>query len=161
MGSTKIPTARDLMARHLISLDPATPAMEAARVLLENGISGAPVVDKQGALLGVLSEFDCIRQVAAGQYHEDHDSVYTVADLMTTDVHTLSPDSELFGIASEMVGRRVRRLPVVEDGKVIGQISRRDVFRSLFDYLRRTQAAQNYPDYPRDRKPIQDYPRRA
>jgi CBS domain-containing protein len=135
--------------------------MEAARVLLENGISGAPVIDAEGRMLGVLSEFDCIREVASGQYHEDHDSKYTAADLMTREVHTLGPDTDLFGVASQMVAHRVRRLPVVEDGKVIGQISRRDVFRALFDYLRRSQAAGRYPDYPRDRKPIQDYPTRS
>jgi len=160
MNQSQIPVARDLMADKLVTLTPDMPAMKAAHILLDNNISGGPVTDGDGKLLGVLSEFDCIREVAARQYHEDFDSVYTVRDVMTGDVRTISPDTDLFGVAHELVTHRIRRLPVVENGKVIGQISRRDVFRALCKFLDKSATSERtYPDYPEGREPIRSYPK--
>jgi CBS domain-containing protein len=93
-------------------------AVEAADILVKKSISGAPVVDEEGHLVGLLSEFDCLRAVASAEYEMDsHDTIETVADLMTKveDCHTVTPDLGLFSLAHDFVRLRVRRLPVVED----------------------------------------------
>ena len=68
-----IPTAREIMTTRLVTLQPKMTVAKAIKTLLHHAISGAPVVDENGALLGMLSEFDCLRAVANEQFHEDHD----------------------------------------------------------------------------------------
>ncbi|MGI9590360.1 MAG: CBS domain-containing protein, partial [Myxococcota bacterium] len=129
MERPEVPTARAIMTRKLITLRPEMPAVEAAELLTSRSISGAPVVDEEGQLVGLLSEFDCLQAVAAAEYAMDsHDAIETVGELMTKaeDCHTVSPDLELFGLAHEFVRLRVRRFPVIEDHRLIGQVSRRD-----------------------------------
>lgn len=153
----QIPKTADIMTSPAIALAPDMTVMEAASILIEHKISGAPVVDEEGNLIGLLSEFDCIEDVAARQYHEDHDSRYTVRDLMTPQVLTVSPETDLFGAASEIASHKVRRLPVVKGGQVVGILSRRDILKALFEYMKESLSRQGlYPDYPQDRKPIRD-----
>jgi CBS domain-containing protein len=157
----QVPTAREIMTRSLVTLAPEMPAIEAAEILLQNEISGAPVVDAEGRLVGLLSEMDCLRAVAAADYEMDaHDAAETVGDLMSHDCLTVAPDLDLFGLAHEFVQHRVRRFPVVEEGRLIGQVSRRDCLRAAVALRRkRTRAKKRYPDYPEGRDPIRDYPR--
>jgi len=117
-------TARDVMATHLITLTPETTADQAIRTLLENKISGAPVIDDAGNLVGIVSEF----QLMAVIYNEDF-RTSPVADLMTRDVMTVDEDDSLTVVASKFIRHRIRRLPVVRDGRVVGQVSRRDIIR--------------------------------
>jgi CBS domain-containing protein len=155
-----VPTAGDIMTRRLVTLRPAMRAVEAAGILLEHNISGAPVIDEQGKLLGLLSEYDCLRAIAAGEYDFDrHDTVVTVEELMTTAVQTIPPEMDLFAIAHEFVNLRVRRFPVVEAGHLVGQVSRRDTLRAAYELRRKALRHKQYPDYPEGRAPIRDYPR--
>jgi CBS domain-containing protein len=137
-------------------------AVEAARILIRHEISGAPVVGPAGQLLGLLSEFDCLRAVASAGYEMDgHDLAETVEDLMTRDCRSVSPDLDLFGLAHEFVRQRVRRFPVLEDGRLIGLVSRRDALRATVQLREELQSVhRQYPDYPTGRDPITDYPRR-
>ena len=158
----KIPTARDVMTRRLVTVGPQMHADEAAHLLLKHNVSGAPVVDGDGNLLGLLSEYDCLRAVAAAEYDFDHhDLVVTVEELMTTHAHThtIPPEMDLFAIAHEFVNQRVRRFPVVEAGRLLGQVSRRDVLRAAFELRRKALRQKQYPDYPEGRAPIRDYPK--
>ena len=156
----KVPTAREIMTRRLVTLRPEMRVVEAAGTLLEHKISGAPVVDDDGKLLGLLSEYDCLRTVAASEYNFDnHDAVVSVGELMTTAVHTVEPEMDLFAIAHEFVNLRVRRLPVVESGRLIGQVSRRDALSAAYELRQEALRHQQYPDYPEGRAPIRDYPR--
>jgi len=128
MVDTVIPTAADIMARRLVTLAPETPVLLAMRTLLENRVSGAPVLDADGQLCGILSELDCMRILTSGQFSQDsHDEEACVHDVMTADVLTIHPDLDLFGIAHRFLGENVRRLPVVENGRLVGMVSRRDV----------------------------------
>jgi CBS domain-containing protein len=136
-------------------------AVDAAEVLIKNGISGAPVIDSERQLLGLVSEFDCLRAVAASDYEMDsHDAIELVGDLMTREALTVPPEMDLFTLAHEFVTRRVRRFPVVENGEVIGQVSRRDALKAAL-VLRKERITNppNYPDYPRGRAPIRNYPK--
>lgn len=156
----KVPTARDIMTRSVVTLSPALRAVEAAGILLEHKISGAPVVDEEGKLLGILSEYDCLRAVASAEYDlDDRDSVVHVEELMTREVHTVSPEIDLFGLAHEFVTLRVRRFPVVEEERLIGQVSRRDALGAAYE-LRKQALKRRYPDYPDGREPIHFYPKR-
>ncbi len=155
-----VPTARDIMTRRLVTLRPEIRAVEAADTLLKHDISGAPVVDDDENLLGLLSEYDCLRAIAAAEYEFDRrDAVVTVEELMTTTVHTIPPEMDLFAIAHEFVNIRVRRFPVVEEGRLIGQVSRRDTLRAAYELRQEALRHKQYPDYPEGRAPIRDYPR--
>ncbi len=157
----RVPTARDIMTQRLVTLRPEMRIFEAAGLLLEHGISGAPVIDGDGKLLGLLSEYDCLRAVASAEYElDDRDSISIVSDLMTHVCHTVSPDLDLFGIAQKFVTLRVRRLPVLELGRLIGQVSRRDALRAAYKIRNRALSQKRYPDYPEGRDPIRDYPKR-
>ncbi len=161
MELPKVPTVREIMTRAMVTVAPDLPAVDAAATLLEHAVSGAPVVDEAGRLLGLLSEFDCLRAVAVAEYEMDfYDAAERVRDLMTRECHTVSPDLDLFGLAHEFVRLRVRRFPVLEGGRLIGLVSRRDALRAVVELRRElTRARREYPDYPKGRTPIRDYPR--
>ncbi|MHC4959344.1 MAG: CBS domain-containing protein [Planctomycetota bacterium] len=132
MTEHDIPLARDVMVRDLITVAPDLPALEAIAVLCHRDISGAPVVGPRGELLGLLSEHDCLRALANAEYHEDGEAqILVVSDLMTRMSHTIPPDTDLYAIAAKFVTLRVRRLPVVENGRLLGQVSRRDVLEGV------------------------------
>jgi CBS domain-containing protein len=97
---------------------------------LERGISGAPVVDN-GALVGVLSEVDLIDVVVQDSYYNEN--VGIVADFMQTEVEWVEPDMDIFTLAQRFTKRHRRRYPVLENGNLVGQISRRDVLRAAMD----------------------------
>jgi CBS domain-containing protein len=161
MEHPRVPVARELMAAHLVSLTPEMSIVEAAEILVRNEISGAPVVDADGHLIGMITEFDCLQAVASAEYQMDrHDTAETVRDLMTDVRHTVAPDVDLYGVAHELVSNRVRRLPVVENGQLVGQVSRRDVLKAAIEIRRALRKVHShYPDYPEGRDPIRDYPR--
>jgi len=161
MEHPKVPVARELVSARTITLSPGMSAVDAAELLLQHAISGAPVVDEDGRLLGLVSEYDCLRAVASSEYGMDlHDGAQTVAELMTQVCHTVPPDLDLYGIAHAFVKLGVRRLPVIDEGQLIGQVSRRDVLKATVRIRRELQKANpRYPDYPAGRNPIRDYPR--
>ena len=160
MNAPQLPIAKQIMTTKVAVLSPAMSILEAAQILLDKGISGAPVVDESGTLVGLLSEFDCMKDLAAGEYHQDHDTVNIVSDLMTADVLCMDPETDIYTLAQKMVGERVRRLVIRSGtGPVLGIVSRRDVFQALYKYYRSMdKGGKTYPDYPEARKPIKDYP---
>lgn len=123
---------RDYMNREAITLAPETNLFKAIDVLLAHRTSGAPVVDAQGSLVGVLSESDCLQGILNDAYYEE--SCGTVASLMSKAVETIDADADILQAAEHFVTRSRRRLPVLEQGKLVGQISRRDLLRALKTY---------------------------
>lgn len=121
---------RDYMNREVVALSPETNLYKAIDVLLANRISGAPVVDAQRNLVGVLSESDCLRGILNEAYFEE--TCGTVRSLMSETVETI--DADILKAAAHFVEHRRRRLPVTEQGRLIGQISRRDLLRALKHY---------------------------
>lgn len=150
----RIPIASEIMTTKLITLRPHMSVAEAIKLLLRHTISGAPVVGEDGALLGMFSEFDCLRALANEEFHEERDESRLVGDLMTRDGHTISPELDLFRIAQAFVDLRVRRLPVMDGGRLIGQLSRRDVLRALDEMSAKHARLPSYPDYPNGREPL-------
>ena len=127
-------TARDFMIKKLVKLHPDMDVLEAVQMLLKNRISGAPVVDSDGVYLGVFSE-KCSMQVLLDAAYEQLPS-NTVRAFMDCDAQTIAPDTQLLSIAQVFLLTSYRRLPVLEDGRLIGQVSRRDVLRAALALLK-------------------------
>lgn len=120
---------RDYMTRHLVTFRAETDLFTAIHRLLEHRISGAPVVDAQGNLIGLLSEGDCLRGILSGAYYEATGG--TVGTYMTKTVETVSPETDIIDVSERFLRARRRRMPVVEGNRLIGQISRSDVLRAV------------------------------
>jgi len=118
--------ASRVMTKSLILLPPEMPAIEAMRVLLRNQISGGPVVDSDGNLVGIISEFALL-----GVVIDETTEQTPIEKLMTQDVVTVDVETPLCDVVQAFLSLRIRRLPVLDNGKLVGQISRRDVLRCI------------------------------
>ena len=142
---------RDVMTGSVVSVSPATPLNELARLLSERTISGAPVVDVDGVGLGVVSEADLVAKQARrplsrrsaldwifgerlSSWERRAREASTVAQAMTAPAVTVSPDRPLREAAALMVDEGVNRLPVIEAGRLVGIVTRADLVRA---YLKR------------------------
>jgi CBS domain-containing protein len=144
--------AMDVMTTDVIVVDPDTTVQSLARLLAERGISGAPVVDSSGRLVGIVSEGDLLHRAEIGTAHRhrerrrswwlDHFASdlareyikshgRTVKDIMTRDVMTVTEDIDLGEVAALLEAKRIKRVPVTRDGKVVGIISRANLVRAL------------------------------
>ena len=123
-------TAADIMARSEATLDPETDIYDALARLLKSRLTGAPVVDDEGKLLGMLTERDCLKVLVGGAL--DGLPTGKVSDYMTASAQSISPTATLFDIAHIFLTRSYRKLPVVDEaGRVIGQVSRRDMLVAI------------------------------
>lgn len=143
-----VPTAREIMTPRLITTRAETPIFEAIRVLLKQRISGMPVVDDEGHMVGMLSEVDCLKVVSGGEfYSDDHSEEGVVGDYMTPVGQTIGPDVDIYALSQTFLTLAVRRLPIVQDGTLLGQVSRRDVVKAIDEMGRKRVPRKNYPDY--------------
>jgi len=144
-------TVRDVMTRTVRTVGPDSPLKEVARVLIDGGVSGVPVVDAGGAVLGVVSEADFLvkEQGAAAVHHRrlapllgdteatkaqlDKVAARTAGEAMTSPAVTIGASRSIQDAAATMTERRVNRLPVVENGCLVGIVTRADLVRA---YLR-------------------------
>jgi CBS domain-containing protein len=122
-------TARDYMATNVVTFTADMDVLEAVEWLLDYQISGAPVIDEQHQLVGMLSEKDCLKTVLSAAYHDDLGA--TVGELMTAGVETVDADTSIVELAELFLKTNRRRYPVVEEGRLVGQISRRDVLKAF------------------------------
>ena len=114
----------------LITFTPDQTINEIIDIIIEKRISGAPVLDANRKLVGIISERDCLRLIVDQAYHNLPHNSPKVSDYMTRQVKTLSPESDVVAAATEFLSTPIRRLPVVENGVLIGQISRIDILRA-------------------------------
>ena len=120
---------KDYMSGKLVTFSPEADVLDAIHELVQKRISGAPVVDDHGSLVGMLSEFDCMKVVLTAGYHGEPGG--PVRELMVTDVKTVESDMSIFDLAELFMESRLRRFPVTKDNRLVGQISRRDALRAL------------------------------
>ena len=119
-------TAADIMTKRVVTLSPDDDIYAAMRVLLKKKISGAPVVHEAGAVVGVLSEKDCLKVLTAVAY--DGVPGGKVSNYMTGKVDAVAPSTSVYDLITRFVQTHYRRLPVTDsDGRLLGQVSRRDV----------------------------------
>ena len=144
--------AQEIMTREVVTVGPGTPVTEAAQILSENNIGGAPVVNENGALIGIISESDLIlRDVKLHfpTYIHFLDSIIyleslnkfeeqlkkavgaKVKDVMTTDVETVTGNATVEDVATLMVDKDIDRVPVIKDSQVIGIITKGNIVRLL------------------------------
>lgn len=128
---TQSVSVSEYMAKKLITFKPEQPMFEVVNALMKNKISGGPVVNDQNELVGVISEGDCLKEVAKGKY--DNMPIFSglVEEHMAKDVVTVSPELNIFEAANMFLEKRLRRFPVVQDGKLVGQISQKDVMKAV------------------------------
>jgi len=148
--------AEDIMTREVVTVRPETSITELARLFSDRGISGAPVVDAEGQLLGIVTESDLMRRVAAPQdrkpglfsgllsdpaelaRHFARSHGRTAQDVMTTTPLTLGPDVPIDRVAKLLEEKDIRRVPIVAAGRLLGVVSRADLLKAV---LTETQPA--------------------
>lgn len=118
--------AKDVMAKKVISIKPDMPLKDVVRLLVEKEISGVPVVDKSNKVVGVLSEKDIINYMFSGNLN-----MTVASEAMTKDVVSMPSDTDLDKVALLIGEKKFRRIPIIDNGKLVGIISRRDIIRSL------------------------------
>lgn len=122
-------TIAEYMSTDLVSFAPGDDIIEAVRVLLARQLSGAPVVDKSGQMVGILSQKDCFAIVYNTAYHQDWGG--QVQQYMSRKVEHLDADCTVVDAADRFLHSSFRRFPVLRAGQVVGLISRHDVLRAL------------------------------
>jgi CBS domain-containing protein len=120
---------RDYMSRALVVLNSGMEILQALDTFVRKDISAAPVVDESGALIGILTEKDCMKVALNAAYHSEYGGI--VADYMTASVISVHPDDGIVALAERFLSERYHRYPVVENGRLVGVISRRDIVRAL------------------------------
>lgn len=126
-------TVKDYMATKLITIKLGQNMYEVTSLLLENKISGAPVVDEEGKLCGIISEGNCLKQITESRYHNQPLKEGKVEQYMTRDVVTIESNMGIFDAASKFLNSRIRRFPVLNEGKLVGQISQRDIMKAVLE----------------------------
>jgi CBS domain-containing protein len=129
-------TAGAIMTANLVTVGPEASIEEAIELLLNEQISGLPVLDRAGGLVGVITEF-ALLAVAYDQRVKNQ----SVHEHMTTEVITVDVDDPISRVADLCIVHRVRRLPVMKDGRLVGIIARRDVLRALVAHAETVGAA--------------------
>lgn len=143
---------KDVMTKDVISVTPETEIAQAARLLLEKHINGVPVIDVQGNLKGILCQSDLIAQqkkiplpsfftfldgyislTSEKQFEKQVQKVAgaTVADVMTPDPVTVTPETDITDTAALMVDKNYHTLPVVDQGKLVGILGKEDMLRTI------------------------------
>jgi len=146
-----VPSAKDFMTRQVESIPPEM-ALEAIIDFLDRrDVSNAPVVEEQAGrkrLVGFISERDCLEFLANETFYGSPAPPQTAATIMRKHPVCVQPDTELFTLASILVNHGYRHLPVVEDGELLGIVSRRDILKAMNDFYRR-----EFRDRERERHP--------
>jgi len=127
--TTKSALVKDYMARTLVTFKPEMDVLDAVHVLVKHRIAGAPVVDDEGNLLGMLSEYDCMKVALDAGYHGNWGG--PVREFMSDGVETVDADMSIIDLAQVFIRKKFRRFPVMQGTRLVGQISRRDVLRAL------------------------------
>lgn len=120
---------KDFMSASLVTFSPRTDVLDAIHSLVEQRISGAPVVDDHGNLVGVISEKDCLQVTISASYHGEAGG--TVEQYMSRGVETVDADASILDVAQRFLDEPYRRFPVVRHNRLVGLVSRRDALRAL------------------------------
>jgi len=140
--------AKDVMSDGVLSVAANASVLEAARLLVNCGVTAMPVVDDSGTMSGIVSEADLMGDAEDYVAARDGRPTRKVADVMTRDVITASEDTPLALIARLMKGRNIKRIPILRNGAVVGIVSRVDILRGLISLSR--DRNEVHPGYRRD-----------
>ena len=118
------------MNKSLVTISPNENAFDAMDFLLEKRISGAPVLDDNGQMIGIITESDFLRMILDRAYNNHPVRGNLVKDYMSQDLTTVSPNMDLLDVAQMFTRSPYKRFPVVENGKLLGLVSRRDILKA-------------------------------
>lgn len=130
-------TIADCMRRNPLTINCNDNVVQAVETLIEYKLTGVTVVDDEGNPVGVLSEIDCIKTVLNAIYNDGDPEHALVQDAMTREVISCSPADSIVEVAADMLATRQRRRPVIEDGRLVGQVSSSNVLWALMENSRR------------------------
>jgi CBS domain-containing protein len=119
---------------NIVTFKPDQPIQDVIATIIEKKIAGAPVLDDDHRLVGMISEKDCLRLIVDQAYYNLPPETRKVSDYMTPKVQTLSPKTTVLEAAVEFINSPIRRFPVVENGMLIGQVSRRHILRAAQNF---------------------------
>jgi CBS domain-containing protein len=122
------------MDKYVDTLAPETDIREAVEFLLEKRVTGVLVANSKKQLVGILTEYDCLKLLTMGNAQHDV-PMGKVKDFMTSDVQTIPPAMDIYYAAGLFVSSKVRRFPVVENGRIVGAITRFDILRAVKRHL--------------------------
>ena len=124
---------KDYMLTHPVTVNSEANMGEAIRLIIDNKISGLCVVDDDSRLVGILSELDCMRAMLSASYNEG--GIGMVQDYMASEnLVVANPHEDITDVAQDMLKKNKRRRPVVEDGKLVGQITCRQLLSAVKDF---------------------------
>lgn len=129
---------KDYMTRNLITFRPEQSVEEVIDTLIKHRISGGPVVNDKNELVGIISEGDCIKQISESRYYNMPLDNNSVEKHMARNVDTIDGNMNVFDAASKFVNAKRRRFPIVENGKLVGQISQKDILKAALRLKGRT-----------------------
>ena len=123
-------TVSDYMTRDLITFTPDQTIESVMQALINNRISGGPVINQHSELIGIISESDCIKQISESRYYNMPMQDMTIEKYITKNVDTIDGNMNIFDAASIFAESPRRRFPIIENGKLAGQISQKDVLKA-------------------------------
>ncbi len=126
----RLPAVSEYMDRVVHTLREDQDLLSATDFLIEHHVTGAPVVDEHGTVVGILTEKDCLKLLTLGAADADT-PVGTVGDYMHRHVVTIEPDMNIYYAAGLFLHHSFRRLPVVHDGQLVGAITRFDILKAV------------------------------
>lgn len=127
-------TVKNYMSTNLITFSPDTNVLEITKVLLDKRITGAPVIDDDGNIIGLIDDKDCLRIVVDTLYHNQPIMSHTAREYMSNVMRTININTEILEVANIFLTTPFKRMLVVDDdGKLRGNISRRDILRAIHD----------------------------
>jgi CBS domain-containing protein len=125
------------MRRKPLTINLDANLVEAIELIFEYKLTGLTVTDEAGAVVGILSELDCIKAVLAAIYNDGDPEHSLVKDVMCAEVVSCGPGDSIVEVAQSMLESRQRRRPVIEEGRLVGQVSSSNVLWALMEHSRR------------------------
>ena len=129
---TRSMLVKECMSKSVVTLTPEMDLLHAAHILISNNIAGAPVLDEHGKLVGILTERDCMRVAIQADYYGTPGGI--VRDHMSVNPQSVDPEESILKLAQLFLDGRFHRYPVLDNGHLVGVISRRDVMRAMGEF---------------------------
>lgn len=132
-GSSENIKVSDYMSTNLVTFRPDQSVIQVMNTLIKKKISGGPVVNEKNELIGIISEGDCMKQISNSRYYNQPMEDIKVEEHMATEVETIDGEMNVFDAADKFLSSRRRRFPIVQEGKLIGLISQKDILKAALE----------------------------
>ena len=124
---------KDYMTTNLITFKPSQKINTVVEAIIKNKISGGPVINDKNQLVGIISEGDCLKQLSESRYYNMPLEEDLVENRMIKNVETIDGNMDIFDAANKFLNSKRRRFPIVESGKLVGQISQKDILKAALE----------------------------